>query len=636
MKFRILHVLSGLIVFLCANQLFSQAIYFYEVFDDQFPVMRATYIARDGKGDSLAFPWDQWHLSENGESLDSRINIDCKKKPIPGTSVFFLLDYSTSMTEKIDELTGETKLDWMKYAVNAFLDSLKFVNNTQVAMGFFANGTKWSETNPPCVGFKTAPEDSLLRRAMDHAKIMGGKTDFSLAFFGTNMRPFLELANRPSTIQRHIIFITDGDPDALFTNVLQDSVCNLAKKYKTFIHVISIKASTNEGLRYVASRTGGAQAYVTTTKKDLKAQLQGLVNRVQSPYLCELRWTSNYTCDEPGRSREIVARRITTVDNIVYMDTTYQMPQRSVNEMNVTDSLLLFGATGSPQASNKFTLAHQGADYTVTGFKVEPFGEYIVTNWGGSNPPFQIKNGDSREITVAYNPEKLPTVSKKGKLTLNVTDYPCYIPDIVIVSLCGGVPTAELNFDATEYGQKSTQKMEFAFKNRTAVPVEVRTSIEGDNPGDFKIVEGNGPFLLNPAASLQLNIEFSPSDFGERKAFINYILPEDCGGTYKTNLSGIGIDTYVDEELVGPSVAGVQLRLVPNPATDNVNLSFDVSKSGLTRIEIYNTSGNKIETLLDKYLETGAYQSNYDSASLPNGIYFVRISSGGRDRKSVV
>jgi len=49
--------------------------------------------------------------------------------------------------------------------------------------------------------------------------------------------------------------------------------------------------------------------------------------------------------------------------------------------------------------------------------------------------------------------------------------------------------------------KKVARKWILLSKTETAVPIEVRTSIEGDNPSDFTIAEGSGPFLLNPAAN---------------------------------------------------------------------------------------------------------------------------------------
>jgi len=45
----------------------------------------------------------------------------------------------------------------------------------------------------------------------------------------------------------------------------------------------------------------------------------------------------------------------------------------------------------------------------------------------------------------------------------------------------------------------------------------------------------------------------------------------------------------VEEPVIG-NANDLRLRLEPNPASDNVKLTFDLNKSGYTRLELYNAS----------------------------------------------
>ena len=48
----------------------------------------------------------------------------------------------------------------------------------------------------------------------------------------------------------------------------------------------------------------------------------------------------------------------------------------------------------------------------------------------------------------------------------------------------------------------------------------------------------------------------------------------------------------------------------------------------LTKIIIYNLLGEEAQTLIDKELEAGYHEINFDAGEFQSGIYFYRIQSG--------
>jgi hypothetical protein len=70
----------------------------------------------------------------------------------------------------------------------------------------------------------------------------------------------------------------------------------------------------------------------------------------------------------------------------------------------------------------------------------------------------------------------------------------------------------------------------------------------------------------------------------------------------------------------------------PNPFNPKTRLSYDVPTSGQVTIEIFNILGQRVNTLLDKYQESGSYQVIWDgrdsrARQVATGIYFARLSS---------
>jgi hypothetical protein len=71
------------------------------------------------------------------------------------------------------------------------------------------------------------------------------------------------------------------------------------------------------------------------------------------------------------------------------------------------------------------------------------------------------------------------------------------------------------------------------------------------------------------------------------------------------------------------------ITIVPNPVIgDEVTIRFSVAFRTLTSIELYNTAGKLIYTLLNKYLEADDYEMQFSLKDVPAGTYLVKFKSG--------
>jgi hypothetical protein len=66
----------------------------------------------------------------------------------------------------------------------------------------------------------------------------------------------------------------------------------------------------------------------------------------------------------------------------------------------------------------------------------------------------------------------------------------------------------------------------------------------------------------------------------------------------------------------------------PNPFNPSTKISFNLPKSGFVNLSIYNVLGRLVEVLINKEMEAGAYEYNFDASSLKSGVYFYTISVG--------
>jgi hypothetical protein len=66
----------------------------------------------------------------------------------------------------------------------------------------------------------------------------------------------------------------------------------------------------------------------------------------------------------------------------------------------------------------------------------------------------------------------------------------------------------------------------------------------------------------------------------------------------------------------------------PNPFNPTTKIKFALPKSELTKIIIYDFLGREIRILINKKVEAGYHEINFDSHNLSSGVYFYRIQSG--------
>lgn len=63
----------------------------------------------------------------------------------------------------------------------------------------------------------------------------------------------------------------------------------------------------------------------------------------------------------------------------------------------------------------------------------------------------------------------------------------------------------------------------------------------------------------------------------------------------------------------------------PNPFNPATRITFSINENKYIRLEIYDSIGRRVTTLLDQQLESGYHSVNFDATGLASGIYFYRI-----------
>ena len=68
----------------------------------------------------------------------------------------------------------------------------------------------------------------------------------------------------------------------------------------------------------------------------------------------------------------------------------------------------------------------------------------------------------------------------------------------------------------------------------------------------------------------------------------------------------------------------------PNPFNPKTNISYSLPVSGDVSLIIYNLLGEEVTRLVDGHMPAGTYTTTWNASNAASGIYFYRLSSGGR------
>jgi hypothetical protein len=90
-----------------------------------------------------------------------------------------------------------------------------------------------------------------------------------------------------------------------------------------------------------------------------------------------------------------------------------------------------------------------------------------------------------------------------------------------------------------------------------------------------------------------------------------------------------GSNPLTDGNLVNAGDDNITLRAFPNPFHTETNIEFELQESAYVILEVYNLVGERVATLFEGQVDAFApHKVTLRAGSLPNGIYFYRLSDG--------
>ncbi len=162
--------------------------------------------------------------------------------------------------------------------------------------------------------------------------------------------------------------------------------------------------------------------------------------------------------------------------------------------------------------------------------------------------------------------------------------------------------------------------------NENTVTLSWITATELNNSG-FEVLRSSEPevwekigFVRGYGTTTEINY-YSFTDESLQEGSYAYRLKQvNLDGTYEySNIVYVDIITPIEFELS---------QNYPNPFNPSTTIKFSIPEGSNVSLKIYNSLGQEIKTLINRFMEAGVHKVNFDAAGLNSGMYFYRINTG--------
>jgi hypothetical protein len=246
--------------------------------------------------------------------------------------------------------------------------------------------------------------------------------------------------------------------------------------------------------------------------------------------------------------------------------------------------------------SKNFEMAFGPDDLTTMQIDIDDSRIVVNVLVNGAITPFQTKDLSGNKV-ILTNVRLQPDITK----TVEIIYLDRSVP---VISL----NTSILNFNALEGNNPANQYL--ILSTNVPDPVNWTATITNSQPSWLSINPNSN--LWNDTLMISVNSTGLPA--GNYNKTITISSPE----AYNSPL-----DVNVTLE-INPS------RLHqnhPNPFISYTWIEFDLYEDSHVELEVYNSSGQKIETILSQYMRSDSYRFKWESRNYPSGKYYLSLKT---------
>ncbi|NNG27821.1 MAG: T9SS type A sorting domain-containing protein, partial [Ignavibacteriaceae bacterium] len=117
---------------------------------------------------------------------------------------------------------------------------------------------------------------------------------------------------------------------------------------------------------------------------------------------------------------------------------------------------------------------------------------------------------------------------------------------------------------------------------------------------------------------------------------INYYSYTDenlLAGSYVYRLKQVDLDgTYEYSKIISVDIiTSIEFELsqnYPNPFNPSTSIKFSIPEGSQVSLRIYNSLGQEIKELVNRFMEAGIHTVNFNAVGLNSGMYFYKLNAG--------
>ncbi|MBI2271828.1 MAG: T9SS type A sorting domain-containing protein [Bacteroidetes bacterium] len=154
-------------------------------------------------------------------------------------------------------------------------------------------------------------------------------------------------------------------------------------------------------------------------------------------------------------------------------------------------------------------------------------------------------------------------------------------------------------------------------KSHSSIVAHTTTDVNGDY--SFENIPTDDYQVFVDIPGLPMDSIYTVSITSTDTVFNNLNYTADSAKIY-IDASTIGISKHLQPD-------NSKINVYPNPFTNNFNIRFELTKNEFVQIELYNSLGEKMQTIESNYLQKGTY-NNTIACNLAPGIYLLKAVIG--------
>lgn len=229
---------------------------------------------------------------------------------------------------------------------------------------------------------------------------------------------------------------------------------------------------------------------------------------------------------------------------------------------------------------------------------------------------------DTGSLTITFH----PTNSGQFYDTLHLKNN-SNIP-LIKIPLSGNAPFSTITILPTQVSfgnvkKDSTKELLFSITNNSISVLQIDSLYTGTKY--FDVVHTLADNIIKKGDTTYASIRFTPSNIGQ---FVDtlFVVNNSQTSLMKVLLGGNGSLTNVtqlDNQI--PTVYTISQNY-PNPFNPATTIRFGIPNRSWVKLEIMNTLGQRIATLVNEEREVGYYETRWEP-NIASGIYFYRIET---------